>query len=146
MGRALLVVRRAHGWTWGESERCFEELMPWRWPRLAALMAGVIMLAVAGCVAQRLTGVHFTSVRKCCDQFRAAFGGVDAAFWCRGMPVGCHYLPEARRGGDTADYYDSRRRVVVSRRKLLAGMALSTALYHAAKYRAKAATRGWRKC
>lgn len=33
-----------------------EELMPWRWPRiLAALMAGV-MLAVAGCIIQRLTG------------------------------------------------------------------------------------------
>ena len=52
---ALAFGRDAHGWTWA-SGAMLDELMPWRWPRiLAALVAGV-MLAVAGCIIQRLTG------------------------------------------------------------------------------------------
>ncbi len=52
---ALSFGRDAHGWTWA-SGALLEDLMPWRWPRImAALFAGV-MLAVAGCIIQRLTG------------------------------------------------------------------------------------------
>ncbi|MEN1465164.1 iron chelate uptake ABC transporter family permease subunit, partial [Pseudomonas aeruginosa] len=52
---ALSFGRYAQGWTWA-SGALLEDLMPWRWPRImAALFAGV-MLAVAGCIIQRLTG------------------------------------------------------------------------------------------
>ncbi|EHL2765498.1 iron ABC transporter permease [Escherichia coli] len=52
---ALSFGRDAHGWTWA-SGALLEDLMPWRWPRImAALFAGV-MLAVAGCIIQRLAG------------------------------------------------------------------------------------------
>ena len=52
---ALSFGRDSQGWTWA-SGGLLEDLMPWRWPRImAALFAGV-MLAVAGCIIQRLTG------------------------------------------------------------------------------------------
>ena len=51
---ALSFGRDAHGWTWASGvARGFNAR---RWPRImAALFAGV-MLAVAGCIIQRLTG------------------------------------------------------------------------------------------
>ncbi len=52
---ALAFGRDAQSWHWA-SGTLLDQLMPWRWPRvLAALFAGV-MLAVAGCIIQRLTG------------------------------------------------------------------------------------------
>ncbi|MCV4770453.1 iron chelate uptake ABC transporter family permease subunit, partial [Escherichia coli] len=52
---ALAFGRDAHGWLWAHGD-LLEQLLPWRWPRvLSALFAGV-MLAVAGCIIQRLTG------------------------------------------------------------------------------------------
>jgi iron complex transport system permease protein len=60
---ALAFGRDAHGWHWASGD-LLEQLMPWRWPRvLSALFAGV-MLAVAGCIIQRLTGNPMAS-RKC---------------------------------------------------------------------------------
>ena len=50
--------------------------MPWRWPRiLAALIAGV-MLAVAGCIIQRLTGNPMASPEVLGISSGAAFGVV----------------------------------------------------------------------
>ena len=52
--RTLAGTRR-HGLALGDGD-LLHELMQWRWPRIfSALIAGV-MLAVAGCIIQRLTG------------------------------------------------------------------------------------------
>ncbi len=52
---ALAFGRDAGGWHWA-SGTLLDELLQWRWPRvLSALIAGM-MLAVAGCIIQRLTG------------------------------------------------------------------------------------------
>ncbi|WP_337249600.1 iron chelate uptake ABC transporter family permease subunit [Pluralibacter gergoviae] len=52
---ALSLGRGAEDWRWASGD-LLDALLPWRAPRiLAALMAGM-MLAVAGCIIQRLTG------------------------------------------------------------------------------------------
>ncbi|MDI7027867.1 iron chelate uptake ABC transporter family permease subunit, partial [Pseudomonas aeruginosa] len=72
---ALSFGRDAHGWTWA-SGALLEDLMPWRWPRImAALFAGV-MLAVAGCIIQRLTGNPMASPEVLGISSGAAFGVV----------------------------------------------------------------------
>lgn len=69
--------------------------MPWRWPRiLAALMAGV-MLAVAGCIIQRLTGNPMASPEVLGISSGAAFGVVLMLFLVPGMLSVGYYLPEA---------------------------------------------------
>ncbi len=119
--------------------------MPWRWPRiLAALMAGV-MLAVAGCIIQRLTGNPMASPEVLGISSGAAFGVVLMLFLVPGMPSVGYCLPEARRGGDTADYYDSRRARFLAATDVAGGMALSTAFTMLLMMLVRAATRGWRK-
>lgn len=49
---ALIIGRGTEGW----SANNFEELLPWRWPRMLAALAAGAMLAVAGTLLQRLTG------------------------------------------------------------------------------------------
>ncbi|MEY6294055.1 iron ABC transporter permease, partial [Salmonella enterica subsp. enterica serovar Corvallis] len=84
---ALSFGRDAHGWTWA-SGTPLEELMPWRWPRiLAALMAGV-MLAVAGCIIQRLTGNPMASPEVLGISSGAAFGVVLMLFLVPGNAFG----------------------------------------------------------
>ncbi|MFH4947865.1 iron chelate uptake ABC transporter family permease subunit, partial [Enterobacter hormaechei] len=76
---ALSFGRDAHGWTWA-SGALLEDLMPWRWPRImAALFAGV-MLAVAGCIIQRLTGNPMASPEVLGISSGAAFGVVLMLF------------------------------------------------------------------
>ncbi|SUX75558.1 iron-hydroxamate transporter permease subunit [Citrobacter freundii] len=106
---ALSFGRDAHGWTWA-SGAMLDELMPWRWPRiLAALIAGV-MLAVAGCIIQRLTGNPMASPEVLGISSGAAFGvGVNAV----PGPRKCLWLAAARREprgcGHFAYHYDCRR-------------------------------------
>lgn len=58
--------------------------MPWRWPRvLSALFAGV-MLAVAGCIIQRLTGNPMASPEVLGISSGAAFGVVLMLFFVPG--------------------------------------------------------------
>ncbi len=88
----------------GERTPFLEELMP---PRiLAALLAAALKVAWASTIQP--TG-NPRPVRCCCDQFRSCvWRGVDAVFGAgecfrlATFPAG-----SARRGGDTADYYDS---------------------------------------
>ncbi len=133
-GGALLLLatwvalfgRDAHGWTWA-SGTLLEELMPWRWPRiLAALMAGV-MLAVAGCIIQRLTGNPMASPEVLGISSGAAFGVVLMLFWCGE----CLRLATARRKPGAAAtlliIMIAAARGFSPQRMLLAGMALSTA-------------------
>ena len=97
---ALSFGRDAHGWTWA-SGALLEDLMPWRWPRImAALFAGV-MLAVAGCIIQRLTGNPMASPEVLGISSGAAFGVVLMLFVAgnASLAVTCR---QSRRGGDAA--------------------------------------------
>ena len=125
---ALTFGRDAHGWQWASGD-LLAQLMPWRWPRvLSALFAGV-MLAVAGCIIQRLTGNPMASPEVLGISSGAAFGVVLMLFFVPGnafvwlLPAGSLgaaatllvILIAAGRGGFSPH------------RMLLAGMALSTA-------------------
>ena len=125
---ALAFGRDAQGWHWA-SGAMLDELLPWRAPRIfAALIAGV-MLAVAGCIIQRLTGNPMASPEVLGISSGAAFGVVVMLFFVPGnafswlMPAGSIgaavtlliIMIAAGRGGFSPH------------RMLLAGMALSTA-------------------
>ncbi|MDR2218004.1 MAG: Fe(3+)-hydroxamate ABC transporter permease FhuB [Yokenella regensburgei] len=125
---ALSLGRDSQGWQWAYGE-LLERLMPWRAPRImAALIAGV-MLAVAGCIIQRLTGNPMASPEVLGISSGAAFGVVLMLFLVPGnafewlLPAGSMgaaatlliILIAAGRGGFSPH------------RMLLAGMALSTA-------------------
>ena len=125
---ALAFGRDAGGWHWA-SGAMLDELLPWRAPRIfAALIAGV-MLAVAGCIIQRLTGNPMASPEVLGISSGAAFGVVLMLFFVPGnafgwlMPAGSIgaavtlliIMIAAGRGGFSPH------------RMLLAGMALSTA-------------------
>ncbi|EBK0970020.1 iron ABC transporter permease [Salmonella enterica] len=125
---ALSFGRDAHGWSWA-SGTLLEELMPWRWPRiLAALMAGV-MLAVAGCIIQRLTGNPMASPEVLGISSGAAFGVVLMLFLVPGNAFGW-LLPAGSLGAAATlliIMIAAGRGGFSPQRMLLAGMALSTA-------------------
>ena len=125
---ALSFGRDAEGWRW-ISGTMLDELMPWRMPRIIAALIAGIMLAVAGCIIQRLTGNPMASPEVLGISSGAAFGVVVMLFFVPGnafgwlMPAGSLgaaitlliILVAAGRGGFSPH------------RMLLAGMALSTA-------------------
>ncbi|EMF22876.1 Fe(3+)-hydroxamate ABC transporter permease FhuB [Citrobacter freundii] len=125
---ALAFGRDAHGWTWA-SGAMLDELMPWRWPRvLAALIAGV-MLAVAGCIIQRLTGNPMASPEVLGISSGAAFGVVLMLFLVPGNAFGW-LLPAGSLGAAATlliIMIAAGRGGFSPHRMLLAGMALSTA-------------------
>ncbi len=125
---ALTFGRDAQGWQWASGD-LLEQLMPRRWPRVfSALFAGV-MLAVAGCIIQRLTGNPMASPEVLGISSGAAFGVVLMLFFVPGnafiwlLPAGSLgaaatllVIPVAAGRGGFSPH-----------RMLLAGMALSTA-------------------
>lgn len=125
---ALSLGRDAHGWSW-VSGAMLDELMPWRWPRiLAALVAGV-MLAVAGCIIQRLTGNPMASPEVLGISSGAAFGVVLMLFLVPGNAFGW-LLPAGSLGAAATlliIMIAAGRGGFSPHRMLLAGMALSTA-------------------
>lgn len=125
---ALSLGRDAHGWNWA-SGAMLDELMPWRWPRiLAALVAGV-MLAVAGCIIQRLTGNPMASPEVLGISSGAAFGVVLMLFLVPGNAFGW-LLPAGSIGAAVTlliIMIAAGRGGFSPHRMLLAGMALSTA-------------------
>lgn len=125
---ALSLGRDAHGWNWA-SGAMLDELMPWRWPRiLAALVAGV-MLAVAGCIIQRLTGNPMASPEVLGISSGAAFGVVLMLFLVPGNAFGW-LLPAGSLGAAVTlliIMVAAGRGGFSPHRMLLAGMALSTA-------------------
>ncbi|RCX03077.1 MULTISPECIES: Fe(3+)-hydroxamate ABC transporter permease FhuB [Kosakonia] len=128
MGLALTFGRDATGWHFA-SGQLLDELMPWRWPRIVAALTAGVMLAVAGCIIQRLTGNPMASPEVLGISSGAAFGVVLMLFFVPGnafgwlMPAGSLgaavtlliIMVAAGRGGFSPN------------RMLLAGMALSTA-------------------
>lgn len=125
---ALSLGRDVHGWSWA-SGALLDELMPWRWPRiLAALIAGV-MLAVAGCIIQRLTGNPMASPEVLGISSGAAFGVVLMLFLVPGDAFGW-LLPAGSLGAAATllvIMIAAGRGGFSPQRMLLAGMALSTA-------------------
>lgn len=128
MWAALAFGRDAQGWHWA-SGTLLQELLPWRWPRIIAALTAGVMLAVAGCIIQRLTGNPMASPEVLGISSGAAFGVVLMLFFVPGnafgwlMPAGSLgaaltlliIMIAAGRGGFSPH------------RMLLAGMALSTA-------------------
>jgi ABC-type Fe3+-siderophore transport system permease subunit len=135
LGVLLLVItavlalgRDAHGWRW-LSGALFDDVLPWRWPRVIAALTAGVMLAVAGCLIQRLTGNAMASPEVLGISSGAAFGVVLMLFIVPGnafvwlLPAGSLgaavtlliIMLAAGRGGFSPQ------------RMLLAGMALSTA-------------------
>lgn len=125
---ALAFGRDAQGWVWASGD-LWQQLLPWRAPRLlAALMVG-LMLGVAGSVIQRLTGNPMASPEVLGISSGAATGVVIMLFFVPGdalgwlLPAGCLgaavtlliIMLVASRGGFSPE------------RMLLAGMALNSA-------------------
>lgn len=125
---ALAFGRDAHGWVWSGGE-LFHQLLPWRAPRLLAALAVGLMLGVAGCLIQRLTGNPMASPEVLGISSGAAFGVVVMLFFVPGdalaflLPAGALgaagtliiIMLVASRGGFSPE------------RMLLAGMALNSA-------------------
>ncbi|AIR60832.1 iron ABC transporter [Cedecea neteri] len=125
---ALALGRDADGWRW-LSGALFDDVLPWRWPRVMAALTAGVMLAVAGCLIQRLTGNAMASPEVLGISSGAAFGVVLMLFIVPGnafvwlLPAGSLgaavtlliIMMAAGRGGFSPQ------------RMLLAGMALSTA-------------------
>jgi len=125
---AMAFGRDAQRWHWA-SGAMLDELLPWRAPRIfAALMAGV-MLAVAGCIIQRLTGNPMASPEVLGISSGAAFGVVLMLFFVPGNAFG--WLMPAGSLGAAATLLiilvSAGRGGFSPHRMLLAGMALSTA-------------------
>lgn len=125
---ALSLGRDAQGWHWATGS-LLNELLQWRWPRIfSALIAGV-MLAVAGCIIQRLTGNPMASPEVLGISSGAAFGVVLMLFFVPGDAFG--WLMPAGSAGAAATLLiimiAAGRGGFSPQRMLLAGMALSTA-------------------
>lgn len=125
---ALAFGRDAGGWHWA-SGTLLDELLQWRWPRvLSALIAGM-MLAVAGCIIQRLTGNPMASPEVLGISSGAAFGVVLMLFIVPGNAFGW-LLPAGSIGAAVTlliILIAAGRGGFSPHRMLLAGMALSTA-------------------
>ncbi|POT55891.1 Fe(3+)-hydroxamate ABC transporter permease FhuB [Citrobacter amalonaticus] len=125
---ALSFGRDAHGWTWA-SGALLDDLMPWRWPRILAAMIAGVMLAVAGCIIQRLTGNPMASPEVLGISSGAAFGVVLMLFLVPGNAFGW-LLPAGSLGAAVTlliIMVAAGRGGFSPHRMLLAGMALSTA-------------------
>ena len=73
---ALVVGRGTDGWSIAD----FEQLLPWRWPRMLAALAAGAMLAAAGTLLQRLTGNPMASPEVLGISAGAALGLVILIF------------------------------------------------------------------
>ena len=131
VGLALLGLLAWIALAFGRDARgeLFHQLLPWRAPRLLAALAVGLMLGVAGCLIQRLTGNPMASPEVLGISSGAAFGVVVMLFFVPGdalaflLPAGALgaagtlmiIMLVASRGGFSPE------------RMLLAGMALNSA-------------------
>lgn len=125
---ALSLGRSEHGLGWLTGS-LFDEVLPWRWPRVLAAMTAGIMLAVAGCLIQRLTGNAMASPEVLGISSGAAFGVVLMLFFVPGDAFGW-MLPAGSLGAAATlliIIISAGRGGFSPQRMLLAGVALSTA-------------------
>jgi len=125
---ALSLGRNEQGLSW-LSGALFDEVLPWRWPRVLAAMTAGIMLAVAGCLIQRLTGNAMASPEVLGISSGAAFGVVLMLFFVPGNAFGW-MLPAGSLGAAVTlliIIISAGRGGFSPQRMLLAGVALSTA-------------------
>lgn len=125
---ALVLGRDAHGWHWATGT-LLDELLQWRWPRIASALIAGVMLAVAGCIIQRLTGNPMASPEVLGISSGAAFGVVLMLFMVPGNAFGW-LLPAGSLGAAVTlivILVAAGRGGFSPQRMLLAGMALSTA-------------------
>jgi iron complex transport system permease protein len=125
---ALSLGRDAHSWHWA-SGTLLDELSQWRWPRIASALIAGVMLAVAGCIIQRLTGNPMASPEVLGISSGAAFGVVLMLFVVPGNAFGW-LLPAGSLGAAVTlliILIAAGRGGFSPHRMLLAGMALSTA-------------------
>ncbi|HED3203374.1 TPA: iron ABC transporter permease, partial [Kluyvera ascorbata] len=125
---ALSLGRDAHSWHWA-SGTLLDELAQWRWPRIASALIAGVMLAVAGCIIQRLTGNPMASPEVLGISSGAAFGVVLMLFVVPGNAFGW-LLPAGSLGAAVTlliILIAAGRGGFSPHRMLLAGMALSTA-------------------
>uniref|UniRef100_A0A8H9YNS9 Fe(3+)-hydroxamate ABC transporter permease FhuB n=1 Tax=Pseudomonas tritici TaxID=2745518 RepID=A0A8H9YNS9_9PSED len=125
---ALSLGRDASGWHWA-SGTLLNELAQWRWPRISSALIAGVMLAVAGCIIQRLTGNPMASPEVLGISSGAAFGVVLMLFFVPGDAFG--WLMPAGSLGAAATLFiimiAAGRGGFSPHHMLLAGMALSTA-------------------
>jgi ferric hydroxamate transport system permease protein len=57
---ALMFGRTPDGFTWATANEA-AQLLPWRWPRVGGALAAGGMIALSGCLMQRMTGNHLAS-------------------------------------------------------------------------------------
>ncbi|KQN58191.1 iron ABC transporter [Erwinia sp. Leaf53] len=125
---ALSFGRNAGGWVWASGE-LWQQLQPWRMPRTVAALATGMMLGVAGCVMQRLTGNPMASPEVLGISSGAAFGVVIMLFIVPGDAYGW-LLPAASLGALLTlliIMFAAGRGGFSPERMLLAGVGLSTA-------------------
>ncbi|WP_336218562.1 Fe(3+)-hydroxamate ABC transporter permease FhuB [Citrobacter amalonaticus] len=128
IGVALSFGRDAQGWNWASGVQ-LEELLPWRWPRILTAMIAGVMLAVSGCIIQRLSGNPMASPEVLGISSGAAFGVVLMLFLVPGNAFGW-LLPAGSLGAAATlliILIAAGRGGFSPHRMLLAGMALSTA-------------------
>lgn len=125
---ALSLGRNEQGLIW-LSGTVFDEVLPWRWPRVMAAMTAGIMLAVAGCLIQRLTGNTMASPEVLGISSGAAFGVVLMLFFVPGNAFGWMLLAGSLGAAVTLllIILSAGRGGFSPQRMLLAGVALSTA-------------------
>lgn len=125
---ALSLGRDASGWHWA-SGTLLNDLAQWRWPRISSALIAGVMLAVAGCIIQRLTGNPMASPEVLGISSGAAFGVVLMLFFVPGDAFG--WLMPAGSLGAAATLFiimiAAGRGGFSPHRMLLVGMALSTA-------------------
>jgi iron complex transport system permease protein len=125
---ALSLGRDASGWHWA-SGTLLNELAQWRWPRISSALIAGVMLAVAGCIIQRLTGNPMASPEVLGISSGAAFGVVLMLFFVPGDAFGW-LMPAGSLGAAVTLFIimiAAGRGGFSPHRMLLAGMALSTA-------------------
>lgn len=125
---AMALGRDAQGWHWATGS-LLDELLQWRWPRIASALIAGVMLAVAGCIIQRLTGNPMASPEVLGISSGAAFGVVLMLFIVPGNAFGW-LLPAGSVGAAVTlivILIAAGRGGFSPQRMLLAGMALSTA-------------------
>lgn len=125
---ALSLGRDATSWHWASGE-LLDPLLQWRWPRIASALIAGVMLAVAGCIIQRLTGNPMASPEVLGISSGAAFGVVLMLFMVPGNAFGW-LLPAGSVGAAVTllvILIAAGRGGFSPHRMLLAGMALSTA-------------------